>query len=629
MREPDGDRNAIRITSQARPARPPAPPPAASEPPVASPPQRQQVRVGPPPLPRSAKPATEPAAQPAAQNAAQPAAKARSGSRPVERSSTGKATAVLAAGTLASRLTGFARVLAIGYVLGVSPLSDAFNYANGIPNIIYDLLLGGILAATLIPVFVDQLASGDGRETSHSVSAVLTAISAGLVAASAALWVLAPYIIDFYLVLEHGRAAGAERALATRLLRYFAPQVFFLGATVASTAVLNTRRRFAAAAFSPVVNNVVAIAALIATKIVAGPILAPAAIGSTSSLDAFTADSKAIAILGLGTTLGYAVQLLIQLPSMHRLGLKLRPVWDPRHPAVRRVAALSGWIVGVVLTNQASLALVLILAGRTKGGVTAYQFAYQFFQLPNALVAVSVASAIMPDLAQRWSSGATVGFERQFVTGLRVTLAILIPLCVVYLVVAQPLVSLAIHHGAVTGSGTRLVTSTLVAFVVGLPGFAAFFLLMRVYQAMQDARGMFRIYVIENVLTVIAAFGLNVVLGVPGLALAWVVPYSVAAVWAVVDLKRRAGTFGGWLTVRALVRIAIASGVAGGGAFAVGLAFAGNQSDPILALRVAAQVVVAVGIFTYVGSKLHVRELALITRPLRRLGLPGFAFSQR
>lgn len=529
---------------------------------------------------------------------------------------------MLAAGTLASRLTGFARVLAIGYVLGVSPLSDAFNYANGIPNIIYDLLLGGILAATLIPVFVEHLASEDTKETSHSISAVLTAISAGLVVASALLWVLAPYVIDFYLILEHGSAAGTERALATRLLRYFAPQVFFLGTTVATTAVLNARRRFGAAAFSPVVNNVVAIAALIAAKVVAGSILAPAAIGSTSSLDAFAADTKAIMVLGVGTTLGYGVQLAVQLPSMHRLGLRLRPVWDPRHPAVRRVAALSGWIVGVVVTNQASLALVMILAGRTKGGVTAYQFAYQFFQLPNALVAVSVASAIMPDLAQRWSAGATVSFERQFATGLRVTLAILIPLCLVYLAVAQPLVSLAIHHGAVSGSGTRLVTSTLVAFVAGLPGFAAFFLLMRVYQAMQDARGMFRIYVIENALTVIAAFGLNLSLGVPGLALAWVAPYSVAALWAVADLKGRAGTFGGWLTVRALIRITIASALAGAGAFAIGLVFARYRSDPALAARIASEVLAAVVIYAYVGTKLHVRELRLVLRPLRRSGLP-------
>jgi len=539
--------------------------------------------------------------------------------------SAGRSTAVLAAGTLASRLTGFARVLAIGYVLGVSPLSDAFNYANGIPNIIYDLVLGGILAATLIPVFVEDLSCDDPDERSHSVSAVLTALSVGLVVASALLWILAPYVIDFYLVLEHGGAAGAEKTIATRLLRYFAPQVFFLGTTVASTAILNARRRFGVAAFSPVVNNAIAIAALIATKVVAGSVLAPARIASTSTVEAFGRDSRAILVLGVGTTLGYAVQLVSQIPSMHRLGLRLRPVWDPRHRSVRRVAALSGWIVGVVVTNQASLALVLILAGRSSGGVTAYQFAYQFFQLPNALIAVSVASAIMPELAQQWTLGARARFERHFVTGLRVTMAVIVPLCVVYLAVAQPLVTLAIHHGAVSGSGTRLVTSTLEAFIVGLPGFAAFFLLMRVYQAMQDARGMFRVYLLENALTVAAAYGLNIAFGVPGLALAWVLPYSIAAVWALVNLRGRAGSFGGWLTIRALLRIAIASTLAGVGAVAVGVAFTHARTDLMLGARVASQVLAAVAIYVYVGLKLRMRELRLALGALRRLGvaIPG------
>lgn len=574
------------------------------------------------PKPAVAAPPTSASSRPKPDDA--PGRPRRSGGS-VAAPSAGRSTAVLAAGTLASRLTGFARVLAIGYVLGVSPLSDAFNYANGIPNIIYDLVLGGILAATLIPVFVEDLSSGDPKERSHSVSAVLTALSVGLVAASALLWVLAPYVIDFYLVLEHGSAAGAEKAIATRLLRYFAPQVFFLGTTVASTAILNARRRFGVAAFSPVLNNAIAIAALIATKVVAGSVLAPARIASTATLEAFGRDSRGILVLGAGTTLGYAVQLAAQIPSMHRLGLKLRPVWDPRHRSVRRVAALSGWIVGVVVTNQASLALVLILAGRSSGGVTAYQFAYQFFQLPNALIAVSVASAIMPELARQWTSGALARFERHFVTGLRVTMAVIFPLCVVYLAVAQPLVTLAIHHGAVSGSGARLVSSTLEAFIVGLPGFAAFFLLMRVYQAMQDARGMFRIYLVENTLTVVAAYGLNLAFGVPGLAFAWVLPYSVAAVWAVVDLKGRAGSFGGWLTIRALLRIAVASALAGAGALAVGVAFAHATTDPLLAARVIAQVVAASAIYVYVGTKLRVRELRLALGALRRFGvaIPG------
>jgi putative peptidoglycan lipid II flippase len=533
----------------------------------------------------------------------------------------GRATTILAVGTFASRLTGFARVLVIGYVLGVNVLSDAFNYANGIPNIIYDLLIGGILSATLIPVFIEHLRGDDPREASRSVSAMVTAIAVALIAVSALLWLAAPYVIHFYLLLSPQSTGPAERDLATRFLRYFAPQVFFLGMTVATTALLNARRRFTAPAFSPVLNNLVAIAALLATKVSADHLLSQKGVSGSALLNQFSRDNRAVLILGIGTTLGYLVQLLAQLPATHRLGLHLRPVWSPRHPAVRRVASLSSWLVGVVVANQVSLALVMILAGRYKegGGLTAYQFGYQFFQLPYALIAVSVASAIMPDLAERWTAGEKVAFERQFVTGLRVTLALLVPVAVVYMAAALPFIQLAIHHGAVSPSGAHLVTTTLVFFLIGLPGFSAFFLLMRAFQAMQDARTMFRIYVVENAMTIVAALVLSPFLGVPGLALAWVGPYTLASIYAVIRLRGPVGSLGGWLTIRALFRILLASAVAGAVAVAAGLLFPTNQGDPLLLARLVVQVGLGTVVYVYLARALQIRELRPVLAAAGRL----------
>ena len=530
----------------------------------------------------------------------------------------GQATAVLAFGTFASRLTGFLRVLAIGYVLGVGPLSDAFNYANGVPNIMYDLLLGGILSATLIPVFVEHLGDEDNWRGSRAVSAVMTTIAAALVVVSGILWLVAPWVIRFYLVLNTASVGGTERSVATSLLRYFAPQVFFLGTIVASTALLNARRRFTVAAISPILNNFIAIAALLITKFVADHALTGHATAA-GALTAFAHDRRAIFILGVGTTIGYAVQLLVQLPAMHRLGLHLRPVWDFRHPAVKRVAGLSSWLIGVVVANQASLALVMVLAGRTVGGVTAYQFSYQFFQLPYALVAVSVASAIMPDLSERWANRQRVAFERQFVTGLRVTMAVLTPIAFIYMVIAQPFIRLAIEHGAVTSSGAHLVTSCLVLFAVGLPGFSAFFLLMRAFQAMQDARTMFVIYALENGLTVIAAPILSAFIGVPGLALAWVAPYTVASVYAVIRLRPLVGSLGSWLTIRALMRILFATAVAVAVVVAVGIPLSGNHGDAVLVGRLLVQVVAGAGVYVWMGRILHIRELQPVMAMAARL----------
>jgi putative peptidoglycan lipid II flippase len=368
-----------------------------------------------------------------------------------------------------------------------------------------------------------------------------------------------------------------------------------------------------------VINNLIAIAALLATKAAADHVLSTKGQAPTALLSGFEHDSRAVLILGAGTTIGYAVQLLVQLPAQRRLGLHLRPVWDPTHPAVRRVARLSSWLVGVVITNQASLALVMILAGRTDGGVTAYQFGYQFFQLPYALIAVSVASAIMPDLAHRWSSGQKIAFEHQFVTGLRMTLAVLVPVALVYMAVANPFIQLAIHHGAVNATGAHLVTRTLLYFAVGLPGFSAFFLLMRAFQAMQDARTMFVIYVMENVLTVVVALILDPFLGVPGLALAWVGPYTLASIYAVVKLRGRVGPLGGWLTIRALLRICVAAALTGAAAVAVGLPLRHLDSDPFLVLRLVVQVGVAAVVYVAAAWFLGIRELRPVTARLTAL----------
>jgi putative peptidoglycan lipid II flippase len=536
--------------------------------------------------------------------------------------STERATAILAAGTFASRVTGFLRVLAIGYVLGVGSLSDAFNYANGIPNIAYDLLLGGILSATLIPVFVEQLQSDDREGCSRALSAILTSILVALAAISALLWLLAPALIRFYLLLNHASTAAPERALATKLLHYFAPQVFFLGAIVVTTALLNARRQFTAAAVSPVVNNLIAIAALLVTKVVASHTLTNKSASPTATLQRFGHDQKAVLILGLGTTAGYLIQLLVQLPATRRLGFGFRLIWAPSHPAVRKVVRLSAWLFGVVLANQVSLAVVMVLAGRTAGGITAYQFSYQFFQLPYALVAVSIASAIMPNLAERWTSRDTAGFEAQLVTGLRVSLALLIPAGVAYAAVAQPFIQLAIHHGRVTASGAHLVSSSLALFAAGLPGFSAFFILMRAYQAMQQTRVMFWIYLLENGMTVVAALILEPLIGVPGLALAWVAPYTIASVVAVVDLRRRVGPLGGGLTVRRLVRVAVASGLAGLVVVALGLPFPAGSGTAVVVARLILQLGAGTLTYLWLARLLRINELRRVVRMLRRLTGP-------
>ncbi len=519
-----------------------------------------------------------------------------------------RSSAIMAGGTLLSRLTGFARVLLVATVLGTTGLGDAYNLANSVPNIVYDLLLGGILSATLVPVFVEEFSKEDIKESDQAISAVITIICGALLVISAALYFLAPLILRFYLLLNHGNAEAAERTVGTSLLRMFAPQVFFLGAIVVSTALLNARRRFAAAAFSPVANNLIAIAAILAAR----------AAASNLSVGPFEHEHKALLVLGLGTTLGYLVQLLLQVPSMRRAGIRLWPSWNWRHPAVRRVAGLSIWLIGVVVANQVALNVILVLAAGTSGDATVYTTAYQFFQLPYALFTVSVATALTPDLAERWGSGDRIGFQRKMIEGLRVTLGILIPAAAGYAIIAQPLIQIAVQYGHVTPSGAHHIATSLAFFAIGLPGFSAFILLMRAYQAMQDTRTMFFMYLLENGMTLLLAVICYPLIGVSGLALAWVAPYTVAAIIAAVHLQRRTGTLGGTLTIRALWRIVLAGTIMTVALLILQALLPHGGGHVGLVVRLVILLVAGTGVYIGAAKALGIKEVEPVLRLVRR-----------
>ena len=178
----------------------------------------------------------------------------------------GRSTAVMALGTLLSRLTGLGRVVVLAYVLGATRLADSYNLANNTPNMIFDLVLGGVLSATLVPVFVERLVTGDDEEASRAVSAVLTLAAAVLAGASVATALGAPWVIRLYNALNHTGAARDEQAVASVFLALFAPQVAFYGFAALAEAVLNARRRFAAPKFAPVLNNLVTMAVLLAAR---------------------------------------------------------------------------------------------------------------------------------------------------------------------------------------------------------------------------------------------------------------------------------------------------------------------------------------------------------------------------
>lgn len=512
-----------------------------------------------------------------------------------------RSTAVMAAGTMASRVTGFGRLVALAYAMGFTRLTDSYNLANVTPNIVYELVLGGVLSATLVPVFVDRLATGDDDDAWRGISAVVTAAAALLVVVTAVFVVLAPILVRLYTIGNDTPSVAEQRAVATSLLRLFAPQVALYGMVTITTAVLQARRRFAAPMFAPVLNNLVVIGVLLALPHVVHDV----------SLNGVRHDAGARLLLGLGTTAGVAAMAVALLPSLRDAGARLRPVWDPGHPAVRSIVRLSGWTFGFVAANQAALMLVLILANGRAGDVAAYQAAQVFFLLPHGIFAVSLMTALQPDMAERWALGDVAAFGRRVGDGLRSIAVVVVPAAVGYLCLARPIVGLALQHGALQSASASTTAGALVLVALGLPGFSIYLFLMRAFQAMQDARSVFYLYLVENGLNMVLALALYPSLGVQGLSLAFALAYTGGTAAAMVVLQRRTRSVDVYIVVRTWVRVGLASAVMAGTVTAVSAIV-----HPTL-LRAGAGVISGAGVYVLVARRLGIQELSTLLRTRR------------
>ena len=441
-----------------------------------------------------------------------------------------RSSAAVATGTLLSRVTGLLRVAVLAYAVGRSSLADTYNLANSTPNIVYELLLGGVLSATLIPLFVDHLERGDTRATSAvftvalSVLAVLTAIA----------MLFAPLIARLYSLDTSGTERTAQLHVMTIFTLWFLPQMVFYGLTALATALLNARRRFVAAAYAPVLNNLIVIGVLV--------VFAHITAGSRSEwihVRRISGDAGKLTLLGAGTTAGIAAMALVLLPAMHSARTHLRAAFDWKHPAVRKMLRLSGWTIGYVVTNQIALLFVLVLAkSGTTGDVSAYLYAYTFYQVPHGLLAVSIMTTMMPEFSSSAAQLDLAGLARKFRLGLRYIVLLMLPAAVLFVALAQPMVGVLVR-GGFHPHDAAVTADTLQAFSIGLVPFSVYIYALRGFYALADTRTPFVINAIENAANIGLALALFPTLGVQGLALAWTGAYSVAAILALVMLRRR------------------------------------------------------------------------------------------
>lgn len=455
-----------------------------------------------------------------------------------------RATAVMSLGTVLSRVTGLARLAAIAAALGVAEnrLADAYNLANTAPNIIYELVLGGILTSVFVPVFVELLEK-EGREEAWRVASAIINLSLVVLMGVVAIGIVAaPWIARFYTLALEGSEAEAQRAVLTFLLRLFLPQIIFYALAAITAGLLNAHKRFGPPMYTPVLNNLAVIAIFVAFH------------QAYPSVSLEGIQDNQLWIIGIGTTAGVALMALAQLPFLRGLG-RYRPTLDVRHPSVKKLARLSVFVIGYVVANQIGYLIVQLLANNQQGGYSAYISAFTFFMLPHGLFAVSVITALLPGMSeqavhQRWDD-----FKERLSVGIRATVLLVLPAAIGYFVLARPVVRLLLERGVFSQDSTDLVTGVLRFFVLGLVPFSLYQLMLRAFYAMQDTRTPFLINCFAVGLNIAINVPLFALIGVEGLAAGHAVAYTFGLALQLHTLHRRIGGLGGPRILRSVARI--------------------------------------------------------------------------
>lgn len=518
-----------------------------------------------------------------------------------------RSNVVVATGTLLSRVTGLLRLAVLSAVIGKTALSDAYLNGNETPNIVYELLLGGVLSATLVPLFTSFLGSRtDGKNDDDSASVVISVTLVVLGVLTAAAVLAAPLIFGLYSIkVGPGVDPDVFRRVGTALTRIFLLQIFFYGAFALLSAVLNSRRRFFAAAWAPVLANLVVIASLLSLS------------GSTWDYQQVLDSPRLRWTLGLGTTAAIAVMTVALIPAVRASGFRFRWRFEPRHPVIKRLMVLSGWTLGYVVANQVVIMVVRNLTEPGSSGSTAYFSAFTVFVLPHGLLAMSVATTFVPDLVRAVTAKDRNAFVRRITLGIRVIALLTIPAGVAIFVLRLPLIGLLLQRGNFTVADTWHSAYALGGFALGLGAFSIYLFTLRGFYAHQDTRTPFIINVGQCLLNIVFALALFGRYGVMGLGAAFAASYVLAALWALLVLSYKVPGFSLRSTVVGLVQIFLAAGVGGQAAWFAARQVGGNAGfDALLRLLVGT----AVGGAVYVAALVALRtpELAAVRRRLAR-----------
>lgn len=478
------------------------------------------------------------------------------------RSSLLRASGSMALASLVSRVTGFARQVALVAALGLTVVNDSYTVANTLPNIIYELLLGGVLSSVMVPLLVRaQSEDADGGE--EYIRKLLTVATAVLVAATALAMLAAPLLTALYLGGEPfgGSGPGAESradpALATAFALLLLPEIVFYGLGALFGAILNTKGVFGPFAWAPVLNNLVMLAVL------GVYLLMPGEVSSDLS------DPKLL-VLGLGTTLGIVVQALVLLPALRRAGVRYKPRWgwDSR---LGEAGGLALWVTAYVLVGQVGYVVTTrVAAAANPGSVATYTNAWLLLQVPYGVLGVSLLTALLPRMSRSAAAGRLAEVVSDLSLGARYSCVALIPVSALITVFGGSIGVALFSLGRSNPEEAARLGLTLAVSAFGLLPFALVMLQLRVFYAMKDARTPTVIQLFMVAVKVPMLLACPVLLApervVLGLAVANSASFVVGAVAGQLWLRHRLGPLGGRpvLVTMAKTTVAAAAGAVAG-----------------------------------------------------------------
>ncbi|WP_403021839.1 murein biosynthesis integral membrane protein MurJ [Salinibacterium sp. GXW1014] len=525
--------------------------------------------------------------------------------------SVGRSTALLASGTMVSRVLGFVKAIVLAQTIGqvASASADAFAVANQLPNNIYALIAGGVLGAVLVPQIVRAGVHDDGGAgfINKLVTLGITVFLGVTVLATLA----APVLVTLYVQQadDGGRGFSSEvLALATVFAYWCLPQIFFYALYSLLGEVLNARGAFGPFAWAPALNNVVAIAGLIAFQLLFG------GAEVNSSVDVWT--TERIVVLAGSATLGIAAQAFVLLLFWRRAGIRYRPDFHWRGVGLAKTGRSAGWvfamilvtqIAGLVQTRTASLAVAEGSGAATLGN------SWLIFMLPHSVIAVSIATVFFTRMSTNAGAGDIPAVKADVSASLRAIGLIIMFAAAVLIVVAAPFARIfESRHDYVLA-----MAAVIAVYMIGLAPFSAVFVLQRTFYALEDTRTVFFVEVAKSALFVV---GFLACTALPvewiGVGIAAVSSFTFFAQFALtfLVLRRKIGALGGRLLLVRHLQYLLAAGIA---AVAGGVTFRtlGGFEERAFALSTVPGAIASMALVATIMGVVYAGVLLLLRNP--------------